>query len=177
MKTLCHLLLVISCFAATAALADTRARAITITTDAFPGSYSIDTLRAANGALTGMVYSSPNNPNGTVYTLAKLASGPQVLLNSSGHDAVLLSLNSDFNAQKGGHLTVRYLNSGIDDSYKNFRILVDVEKTVILRSDPDSNDPDSDNNSYTSVFDHLFLQKNTFFGKVIGIDQIVPSEQ
>ena len=161
---------------ATSAGADTRERAITITTDAFDGSFSIDVMRNASGTLTQMIYQTPVTSNG-VLTPAQLAQGPQVIYAKQGHDAILLSTESDFNVQKGGHLIVRLVHNALEGSYIDFRVLVDVEKTIILRSDPNSNDSDSDNNSYTGVFNRLFLQKNTVFGIAVGVDQVVPSEQ
>jgi len=161
---------------ATSSWADTRERAITITTDAFDGSFAIDVVRGSTGDVTQMIYQTPVTSNG-ILTPAQLAHGPQLIYAKQGHDAILMSTESDFNVQKGGHMVVRYVNNALDNTYKDFRVLVDIEQTVILRSDPSSNDPDSDGNSFTGVFNHLFLQKNTVFGIAVGIDQVVPSEQ
>jgi len=177
MKTFRLFWVVVACLVATSAFADSRARAITITTDAFAGNFAIDVTRASNGAVTSMIFIGPNNPNGAVLSLKDLSQGPKLIFNSQGHDVIFLSLESDFNAQKGGHLDVRFLTNGITGNYKDFRVLVDVEKSIILRSDPNSNDPESDDNSYTSVFNHLFMEKNTFFGQILGIGKIVPSLQ
>ena len=171
-----YLLGISALFVASFASADTRERAITITTNAFDGSFAIDVMRASNGAVTEMIYQTPATSNG-VLTVAQLQGAPKVIYNRLGHDAILIGTESDFNPQKGGHLIVRYLNNGMDGTYKDFRVLVDIEAKIVLRSDPNPNDPDSDNNSYTSVFNEIFLQKNTVLGVTVGIDQVIPSEK
>jgi hypothetical protein len=177
MKSILCLLVAVGCFSTSAAFADTRSRAITITSDAYAGSYSIDITRSATGSVTSMIYTGPNNPNGQTLTPSALGKGPVPILHMAGRDIVLLSTESDFNVQKGGHINVRFLTNGIDGNYKNFRVLIDVGSTVVLRSDPNSDDPDSDNNAYTSVFNQLFLKRNSLFGKTIGVEEIDPTEQ
>lgn len=170
-------IVIISLLVAATSWADTRTRAITITTDAFDdGNYAIDVIRNSTGALTQMIYQTPDTSNG-ILTPAQLAQGPQVIYSKQGHDALLLNTESDFNVATGGHLVLRYVTNAMSDEYKDFRVLIDVQKDVVLRSDPNSNDPDSDNNAYTSVFDQLFLKKNTVFGITVGISQIIPSEK
>ena len=56
-------------------------------------------------------------------------------------------------------------------------LLIDNQGDIVLRSDPDRNDPESDRNKYTSVFNHLFMRSNKLMGKVTGIKAIEPSQQ
>jgi hypothetical protein len=158
------------------AFADTQTRVMNITTDAFSGNFAIDCLQDASGAVTGMRYQTPNTPNGLV-SLAAARQGPQVLFNKDGHDVLLLSIESDFDPRAGGHANVRFLQNGASGTYKDFRVLIQVQGHIAVSSDPNSDDPDSDNNEYTGVFNTLFLAKNTFFGITVGIDKVVPSEQ
>lgn len=155
----------------------TQAHALIITTDAFSGTFFLDFVRdPATGELTQLSYQTPCNPNG-VLTLADLSRGPQVLLNEDGHDVLFVTVESDFNAAKGGHANVRFLSNGMSGTYKNFRISIDVGASIVLRSDPNSSDSDSDGNSYTSVFNQIFMARNAMFGKTVGIAKITPSLQ
>lgn len=175
MKKSCLFLALVALFTV-AAHADTTTQVLTVTTDAFAGTFSIDVVQDSNGAATAMVFTTPTNPH-MILTLQQLKQGPQVIVNSQGHNAVFLSLSSDFDPNKGGHVIVRYLNNGIDGAYKDFRILVSITSTITLTSDPDAADPDSDGNTYSGVFNQLFMEKNTFFGQVIGVADVVPSYQ
>ena len=158
------------------ARADTRTRAITITSDAYSGSFAIDLMRDSSGAVTEMLYQTPDNPNG-VLTLEELHQGPQVIFHTQDHDVILMSLENDFDPSHGGHVVVRYLQNGADGTYKDFRIRITIGSAVTLRSDPDLNDPDSDGNSYSGIFNRLFMEKNTFLGIVIGVQDVQPSYQ
>jgi hypothetical protein len=151
--------------------------AITITTDAYIGStYVISVDRADSGEVTELTY---KRDSGAIakFSVEMLENAPQVLLNDEGRDIILLSLEKDFNARQGGHGIVRYLHNGATGNYKDFRILIDVQKDIVMRSDPNSSDPDSDKNGYTGAFNHIFMKKRTVLGKTIGIDHFEPSEK
>lgn len=71
---------------------------------------------------------------------------------------------------------MRYLQNGMTGAYKNFRMLLDVQGSdIVLRGDSNPDDIDSDKNTYESIFNHLFLEKNYVFGKVVGLSKVVPS--
>lgn len=145
-----------------------------VETDAYPGISTFSVTRNAQGALETLVYLSRTDGDKT-FTLEQLKKGPAVLKHSDGRDVVVLVLEKDFTAEKGGHAYVRFLQSGMSGTYRNFRILLDVQEKIILRSDPNPKDPESDDNSYTGVFNHVFMKKNTFLGKLIGIESVKPS--
>lgn len=166
-------LLILSASVSAVAFADTQTTILTVETDAYEGTSFIDIVRTDQGSIKAMVYRPFGHPT-EILSLDQLKL-PNVLKRVSDRDIVLLSVEPAFSAEKGGYATIRFLNSGISGTYRNFRILIENQKEVILRSDPDRNDPETDDNSYTSVFNYLFLKKNTFFGKLIGIDEVEPS--
>ena len=152
--------------------------AITITTDAYPGTYVISVERnSENGEVTELTF---KRDSGAVahFPVKLLESSPQSLLNEDGRDDVIyLSLEAGFNPLQGGHGIVRYLHNGATGNYKDFRILIDIQKDIVMRSDPNPSDPDSDKNGYTGAFNHVFMKKRSVFGKIIGIDHFEPSEK
>lgn len=157
--------------------ADTTTRVVSVDTDAYSGTEYLDVNRDATGVMTSMVY-SPINATPFTLTTQQLLSGPQLIKTLNGHNITYLSLDSDFNENTGGHAELKFLSNGITGSYLNFRILIQLEgNTITLRSDPNPSDPSSDKNSYTSVFNHLFMAKKTLLGQDIGIQQVEPSEQ
>lgn len=157
--------------------ADATTRVVSVVTDAYAGTEYLDVNRDASGAMTSMVY-SPIGASPFTLSTQQLLSGPQLIKQLNGHNITYLSLDSDFNENTGGHAELRFLSNGITGAYLNFRILIQLEgNTITLRSDPNSSDPNSDHNAYTSVFNHLFMAKKTLLGQDIGISQVEPSEQ
>jgi hypothetical protein len=155
------------------ALAGAPQRIVVIDTDDSPGNTYIDVVQGDDGALQSLVYETDTN---LTFTLADLLTETAVLKQTDGKNVILLKLEQPFDPLHGGHVIVEFLNNGITDNYKDFRILIDVQGTsVTFSSDPDSTDPQSDGNSFTSVFNKLFMWKNTFLGKEIGIDRVTPS--
>lgn len=164
------------CFAFNFEEGDTREQVATVETDAMDDSWHLDVIRSSDGAMKALAYESNRKKEpAKVLTLDQLKKGPQVLKEIDGHKVIYLSIESDFTPTRGGHANVRYLESGMSDSYRNFRILVDTQGSIVLRSDPNPKDSESDDNSYNSVFNHLFMKKRTFLGRVIGIGRIIPS--
>ncbi len=156
---------------------ETHTQILTVESDAIPGTNRLEIARDASGVLTSLIYITPEKQI-IAYTLSQLHERPQILKQMDGHDVILVSVENDFSATQGGHANMRYLTSGISGSYKNFRMLVDVQgASIVLRGDANPDDPESDENPYTSVFNYLFLAKNTFFGKVIGIDKVLPEKK
>lgn len=150
---------------------------VAVTTDAFAGTAYLHVGRTDAGEMTHIVYQSVEGKT-LPYTLAQLRSGFQILKQMDGRNVILLAVEPDFNEFKGGHAVMRFLYSGASSEYRNFRILLEpAGDKIILRSDPNLKDVESDRNEYTSVFNHLFLKKNTFWGKTIGIKKINPSMQ
>jgi hypothetical protein len=164
---------VISILASAWAFADTSETVVKVETDAFPGTSALDVVRNDAGVMKALVY-RPSDEAPKQYTLDQLQANAQLLKQVDGHDVIFLSLEKDFDPVKGGHANMRYLHSGFSGEYRNFRIALDVQKHIVLRSDPNPQDPDSDGNSYTSTFNYLFMEKNTFWGRVIGVERVVP---
>lgn len=160
-----------------AAIADDTVQVVSVDTDAYAGTEYLDVERGSSGELTGLVYRRIDGPP-LAYTLDQLRQKPQLLKRMNGHDVTFLRLESDFSASNGGHANVRFLNDGVTGNYKNFRIGIEVQgMQLVLRSDPNPNDGDSDGNAYTSVFNHLFMKKRTFLGAMVGVDRVIPDEQ
>ncbi len=157
--------------------ADTTTRVVSVTTDAFAGTEYLAVVRNSAGEMTGMIY-TPIGASPLTLTTQQLLSGPQTIKQLNGHNITYLSLDSDFNETSGGHAELRFLTNGITGAYLNFRILIQLEgSAIVLRSDPNSSDPASDHNAYTSVFNHIFMAKKMLFGEEIGVAQVEPSEQ
>jgi hypothetical protein len=164
----------ISIFTLASAFAEVE-KAISIESNALPDTCELKVLRNDNsGAVEGLALHCDGKPD-SIFTIQDIKTGVRPLFQMGDRKVVLLSLERDFNPAIGGHVKVRYLHNGATGDYKNFRILVSVEKDIIFRSDPSASDPDSDDNPYTSVFNHLYLQKKSIFGKTIGIEKVLPS--
>jgi hypothetical protein len=155
-------------------LADSVERVATVETDAFSGSSYLDVIRADDGVLKNLIYRGHDGKVLT-FTLDQLRSSPQVVKQMNGRDVVFLSVEKDFTAEKGGHGNMRFLQSGVSGTFRNFRILVDVQSKIVLRSDPNPQDPESDRNPYTTVFTYLFMKKSSFLGITTGIESVRPS--
>lgn len=156
------------------AKSDTRELMTTIETDANPGTTKLMVIR--DGALLKGVYYEGHDGRTVTLSLEQMRQGPQVLKQSSGRDVILMSVERDFTAEKGGHANVRFLRNGISGTYKNFRVFLDIQGgKVVLRSDPNPRDPESDNNAYTSVFNYLYMKKNTVLGKTVGVEFVQPA--
>lgn len=148
-----------------------------VESDALPGMTRLELMRDATGAITGLNCAAADGQS-MVYALSQLRQKPQVIKKLDGYDVILVSVEKDFLAAKGGHAVMRFLTNGMAGSYKNFRMLVDPQgSSVVLRVDSNRNDPESDGNSYDSIFNYLFLTKNTVFGKVVGIHKVIPSQK
>jgi hypothetical protein len=148
-------------------------RIVMIDTDDSPGNTYIDVVQGDDGSLQSLVYES--DPTLT-FTMADLLTETAVLKQTDGKNVIQLKLEQPFDPLHGGHVIVEFLNNGITNNYKDFRILITVQGTsVTFSSDPDPTDSQSDGNSFTSVFNKLFMWKNTILGKEIGIDRVTPS--
>jgi hypothetical protein len=155
--------------------ADTTQRVIVIDTDDSPGNTYIDVVQADDGTLESLVYEASSSLTLT-FSLSQLQSQTEVLKQTSGRNVIQLKLDPSFDPVKGGYVIVQFLNNGITGNYKDFRILISASgNTITCTSDPDSSDPQSDGNDYTSVFNKLYMWKNTFLGKEVGIDHVTPS--
>lgn len=148
-------------------------RAINIKSDAGTSDYALDITREDSGEISLLTLHT--DAGATPIRLDDLQK-PFLLEQMSGHGVIFLSIEHDFIASKGGHAVVRYLNSGVGgDTFRNFRILIELNNQVVLRSDPNPEDPESDHNTYSGQFNELFLKKRTFLGQTIGIAQVEPS--
>lgn len=151
-----------------------RQTVVTIETDVYPGTATLFVTRETDGSLASIAYAGHDGAV-TSYTLNQLKKGFQVLKKHEGRDAVFLKLDSAFSAQKGGYAVLRVLRNGISGSHQNFRVFVKVAPAVEISSDPDSSDPDSDQNSFRGRFNYVFMKKNTVLGFAVGIDEIRPA--
>src|SRR6185437_9204922 len=114
-----------------------------LNSDAFPGkTYLLKIFEDDQGAIQSMTEDTDSGQP-LLFSLEDLKAGKPVY-NGEG-EKITLTLDSDFAPQKGGHLELRFLTNVFSGAYKNFRILADVQgDTVVLRSDPNLNDPNSD---------------------------------
>lgn len=155
---LLKLITVMSLFTATGAFAGNE-RIMNITSDAYPGeSFSMSVSRDDDGSVKSLTVVGTDV---RTYSLAQLRS-PQVVLAASGHNVVLVSVKSDFTAEKGGHADIKYLTNGMTNSYKVFHVLIDIGKDIVVRGP-------------SGPFTKVFMKKATFLGKTIGVSKIVPS--
>ena len=144
---------------------------IALRSDAFPGqTYALRIVQNREGAIQEMIYQSDNGS--VTVTASSLERGSQVLIRQEGHTIISMSADGDFNPQRGGHIEIHFTTNALWGSYKNFRILVDIQgNDLVVRSDPNYSDPHSDRNRYTSVFNSLFFKKAS-----MGVSAIEPSE-
>lgn len=153
----------------------TALKVLTVESDALAGISRLEIVRDEIGNMESMAY-HPSSGAPIRYTVKQLRRRSQVLKKMDQYDVVLLNLEQDFDPAKGGHANMRYLTSALSRTYKSFRILIEATPDeIVLRADPNSGDRESDQNSYTSVFNHLYMVKNTFLGKVIGLERVIPS--
>jgi hypothetical protein len=147
---------------------------ISVASDDFDGTAYLDIVRTDDGALKALTYREGSSETHTVL-ITDLDQGDQPLKIVNNRKVILLSKEADLNAAKGGHVLVKFLYNGATNYYLDFRIQVQVQDKVIFFSDPDCNDPHSDHNPYTSMFNHLFMKKREILGKEIGIKDVEPS--
>ncbi len=154
---------------------DTAQQILTISTDAFPGITQVEVGRDDVTFELKTLNVRSDDGHTSVYTLQQLRLF-QSVKKVKDRDAVFLRVESDFEPVHGGYATLRFLQNGLWGTYRNFRMMIDVQgKDIVLRSEPSSKDPDSDRNPYQGTFNHLFMRKNTIMGQVAGIDEVVPS--
>lgn len=147
---------------------------ISVASDDFDGTASLDIVRTDEGALKALSYRENNGDTRTVL-VTDLDQGDQALKIVDNRKVIMLSKEADLNAAKGGHVLVKFLYNGATNCYLDFRIQIQVQDKVIFFSDPNSNDPHTDHNPYTSMFNHLFMKKREILGKEIGIKDVEPS--
>lgn len=143
---------------------------VPITSNAFPNkTYSITVVQDAQGKIEKMVYATDSGAKDM--EISALQSARQVLY--PDHNAIYLAMDSDFNVQKGGHIELEFLTNALTGKYKDFRVLVDVQGDgVVLRSDPNLSDGNSDKNPYSGPFEALYIKKGSF-----GISGITPGQK
>lgn len=156
--------------------AESRVPILTVDSDATRGGVSsFEVIRDASGAMTALNFLD-HEGTALTYTLSQLRQKPQLLKKIDHYEIILVSVEKDFSPTKGGHANMRFLQNGMTSTYKNFRMLLDVQgNDIVLRGESNLEDIESDRNSYDSVFNHIFLEKNSVFGKIVGINKVVPS--
>ena len=98
-----------------------------------------------------------------VISTEELENGEILLAEVQGREALFVScLNCDW--QEGGELSVRYLYSGLDDSYRTFQMGFEKDEDLWI---PFVGEED--------VF-NLTLSSNTIFGRVIGVKEILVND-
>jgi hypothetical protein len=166
--------LILLCFASLSRADMAPEPTISVATDEDSAISFLDILRTDDGALKGISYRQANGQTKTVF-VTDLDQGDQPLKMIENRAVIKLAKETDLDPSKGGHVIVKFLNDGATGAYLDFRILLQVQTKVIFFSDPDNNDPHSDHNPYTSVFNHLMMKKRTVLGKEIGIKEVDPS--
>jgi hypothetical protein len=147
---------------------------ISVATDDSSGTSFLDIVRTDEGTLKALSYRGQDGAIRTVL-ITDLDQGDQPLKIVGNRKVIMLSKEADLNPAKGGHVLVKFLYNGATNCYLDFRIQIQVQDKVIFFSDPDSNDPHTDHNPYTALFNHLFMKKRMVLGKEIGIKDVEPS--
>ncbi len=152
---------------------------IKVTSNATPGFHYIFSIQSdASGNAAGMTYTTylgsqiqSNEP----YSLDQLKSGI-VLLRKKGYDVVTLKLDSSFDPATGGTVTLRYLENGMSNHYKDFYMQVGktpsgwqayVDKDFLSHSQ--GTDPDQGMFPFTKI---KMDKKTIFLVGLVGIRKI-----
>lgn len=135
---------------------------LTVTSDARPGkTYRVFLNQDVQGDITGIDYVGSKTEHFDISVVRKGV----VMLEESGRKVVVLSA-PNLSTKDGGLVQVQYLVSGIDNS------------TAVFKYDLIRVGPLWVNYTLTEQgrreFKSLFLKKNVFLGKVIGISKIIP---
>src|SRR5690606_29085672 len=99
-------------------------------------------------------------------TLKKTA----VIMRSSGHDVVTLSIDNHFQPHTGAKITMRYLEDGRKGRHSNCNMLAirgnhrDGTTWKLFYEAPHQG---------LQPIETLFLKKNTFFGILVGIEKVL----
>lgn len=150
---------------------------LTIESDATPEATLVSVGMDSSGNMTSLT-STASTGNVVTFSLEQLRQAPRVFKTMSGRDVVYFNIESDFNPRSGGHANLRFLQNGISGTYKNFRIHVIAQgQGISLVSEPNPRDPESDENRSTSGFNYLYMNKNTIWGRVIGIESVIPQQR
>lgn len=133
-----------------------------VTSDAVSGNVDISLILDQNSTITGFKYVSPLETQ--TFDIQGLSSGI-VLLNDQGFDVVKL-LAKDFDPRGGGAVGMVYLNNGLTGTYRTYPLELEREgQTWKLRVNDASG---------RREINRMFLKAKKFFGRIIGIDQIIP---
>jgi hypothetical protein len=157
----------------------TAIKVSSVETDAYAGVASLEVTQDSLGLITGVIYRDVDG-TATQLALAELYQGPQVISEVNGTAVVLASVENDFEPATGGHANVRLLKDIMAKTYMNFRFSLSAVgagavKKLVLSSEPNLHDPESDRNPFRGPFNYIFLKSRTFLGQAVGIVSVKPS--
>lgn len=133
---------------------------LTVTSDAFSGQGVLSIVTDDDLVATGVRYQSATADR--TFPIGDLASG-MVLLVQSGRDIVMLK-SQDFDPRSGGSLTLRYLYSGLNGSYRSAP--VEIERTG------DDWQLWINDSGGRRVATSAYFKANRLLGSVVGISSV-----
>jgi hypothetical protein len=146
---------------ALAAPYDLQMLLFTATSDAFADQLEFNVSIDVNSDATGLIYRE--DAKESQITLAQLSKGV-VLYQSSGKNVVSLS-SEDFDAIKGGTITLNYLVNGISGSYRNFDFSLGREGNQWIPTVVNAR-------GIPQAFTSMYLKANRALGRIVGIASI-----
>jgi hypothetical protein len=133
----------------------------TVATDAFPEKTTIRILLNENGDANGLLVEGPNETDH--FTINQLKTGATIV-SVDGRSVVAIIAN-DLDVKSGGKLIIKYLYNGIPPvEYKG-------REFEVIRNGQDWSLSTNDK-SGRRIFNLMYFQTNTFFGKTIGIEKL-----
>ena len=143
-----------------------RIRVFRTETNALPGDLcTLDATTDEQNVLTGVIYQCSSHPTTPkIFTVDQVKAGA-VLVHDKDHDLDLVSVSApQADAVHGGNVTVHYLTNGITHSYGDWVFeMVNTGQSWMAYTSPDNGH---------FAFNFLWLEKKTFFGKIIGISAL-----
>lgn len=143
------------------ASADTQIPLFQATSDAYQGSIDVSLAVDVDSNATRFIYTENGKENAV--SLSNLPTGI-VLAQLSGKNVAVLS-SPNFSSVNGGSLKLRYLNNGLQDTYKNFDF-------ALARQGQNWNAYIIGANGVPQNFTRMYLIAKKLLGNVIGIDRI-----
>jgi hypothetical protein len=148
-------------FVMPSALANTKLSLFTATSDAFNGQLEISLSVDENAKASSLIYTDAKGD--TEIPLASLPEGA-VIYQASGKNVITL-LSSAFTAENGGPLDLKYLYSGVSNSYSTFHF-------AIGRDGQNWTPYVTNTHGIPQAFTSMYLKAKRVLGSVVGIASI-----
>lgn len=146
----------------TAPATDTAVTLFTATSDAKPGTMTVQILVDASHNITHFRYLTSVSTVVETFDLANLKAGI-VIYQEQGKDVAVLS-SQDFLPGHGGHLSMRYISNAINNSHGTFE--ADLDRTG---QDWKVSVNETAGRRY---FTKMYLKAKKFFGSVVGVGSV-----